>query len=314
MNKEQIESIFKYHNVATVKSIEKIEIGFSNDVYSINDDFILKVCKDHRYEERFKKEVFLYNFLKEELPIPQVKVYDESKSLCVYLYIIYPKIRGVNLYSKWHLMNNAERKNIIGEICTTLKIINKASTKKFADKFGLNSNLNWEKVIVGKIHESLSNLESRDILSKESIHSIKAFVSKNSFALSEQDVKIVYWDIHFDNVIIEENKLVGLIDFERTELCSIDFVLDVVKRMMDHPKKYVSAEFEKFAVKEDYQNLMTWYKEFYPELFSFKNLDLRLALYSIEHNLSTLIGWPEDKKLEENILNIIQPEETISHD
>jgi hypothetical protein len=90
-------------------------------------------------------------------------------------------------------------------------------------------------------------------------------------------------------------------------LASIDFVLDVVKRMVDYPKKYASARNEKFAIKKDYKELMKWYKEFYPELFEFKNLDLRLNLYSIEHDLDTLIGWPKAEKLKEIILNIVNP-------
>jgi hypothetical protein len=46
MDKKTVEKIFKEHNLGDVKKIQKIEIGFTNKVYIINDKFILKVCED----------------------------------------------------------------------------------------------------------------------------------------------------------------------------------------------------------------------------------------------------------------------------
>jgi predicted Ser/Thr protein kinase len=124
MDKDTITSIFEFHQNGIVNSIEKVEIGFSNEVYSINDNFILKVCKDTQNEKRFEIESFFYQLFKGKLPTPEIKVYDKSKRLCDYNFMIYPKIQGLNLYSKWHLLNTDERKNIIREICDVLRIDN----------------------------------------------------------------------------------------------------------------------------------------------------------------------------------------------
>jgi hypothetical protein len=62
--------------------------------------------------------------------------------------------------------------------------------------------------------------------------------------------------------------------------------------MVEHPTKYMSEEFEKFAKKEDYIHLLGRFHEFYPELFEFKNIDKRLDLYSIEYDLHTLLDRP----------------------
>ena len=50
--------------------------------------------------------------------------------------------------------------------------------------------------------------------------------------------------------------IVGILDFERTEVSSIDFILDIIKRIVEYPKKYMSEKFEKFAKKEDYAHLL----------------------------------------------------------
>lgn len=306
MDKKIIEKIFTENNIGEVKSIKKIEVGFTNKVYSINDDFILKVCEDEENEENFEKEVFFYDLFKDKIPVPKVIFYDNSKQIYNKFFIIYPKIQGDNLYAKWHLMNNDERKSIIKQLCEFLKIINKADYKKFVEKFKISNPINWKKSIESKIQKSLQELKTRETLSKEFVYKIQKFVDENKYVLDEQKISLVYWDAHFDNILVKDNKIVGILDFERTELASIDFVLDIIKRMMNYPKKYMSEESEKFAKKEDYENLLDWFQEFYPEIFNFKELEKRLDLYCIEHDLKDLIGWPNVIELKQQLAAIVK--------
>jgi len=306
MDKKIIEKIFTENNLGEIKSIKKIEVGFTNKVYSINDDFILKVCEDKTNEENFEKEVFFYDFFKDKIPVPKVIFYDNSKSIYNKFFIIYPKIQGDNLYAKWHLMSNNERKDIIGQLCDFLKVINNADYSKFVEKFKISNTINWKKSIESKIQKSLQELKTRKILSEEFVKKIQKFVENNKSVLDEQKISLVYWDAHFDNILVKDNKVIGILDFERTELASIDFVLDILKRMMNYPKKYMSEESEKFAKKEDYKNLLDWFQEFYPELFDFKELEKRLDLYDIESNLKGLIGWPNVIELKQQLAIIVK--------
>ena len=116
---------------------------------------------------------------------------------------------------------------------------------------------------------------------------------------------LVYWDAHFDNILVSNNKIVGLLDFERTKLASVDFVLDIVSRMVSQPKKYMSKSGEKYAKKKDYAKLLVWYEEFYPELFMFDNLDKRLLLYSIGHDLAELLDWPKSESIKKKLMKSI---------
>ena len=306
MDQKIIKNIFKKYNLGAVKSVKKIDIGFTNKVYSINNKFILKVCADENNEENFKKEVYFYDFLKNKILVPEIKVFDKSKDIYERYFMIYLKIEGDNLYSKWHLLNNDERRNILKQLCSILKIINKSPYKKFAKKFKINSSMNWHDKIINKIQNSLKDIEKNKLLSSEFIHVIKKFVKNNHNVLKEQKMALVYWDAHFDNILIQDTKIVGMLDFEKTEISSIDFVLDIIKRMVEYPKKYMSEKSEKFAKKEDYAQLLDWFCEFYSGLFNFKNLDKRLDLYSIEYNLENLILYPNAKEIKQTIAKIIK--------
>ncbi|KKP37800.1 MAG: hypothetical protein UR28_C0026G0006 [Candidatus Peregrinibacteria bacterium GW2011_GWF2_33_10] len=306
MEKKIVEKIFTEHGLDKVESIANIEIGFTNKVYLINDAFILKVCEDESNEQKFEVEVFFYNFFKDKIPVPIIKVFDKSKSIYGKFFMIYPKIEGDNLYSKWHLLSNEQRKIIIKQLCDILKVINKSPYDEFLQKFDINFSDNWHDKILNQIQNSLKTIEEKKLLSPEFIKVIMKFIDDNHHVLKEQKLALVYWDAHFDNILVQDNKIVGLLDFERTEVSSLDFVLDIVKRMVEYPKKYMSEKFEKFAKKEDYIHLLNWFQEFYPELFKFENLDKRLDLYAVEHDLDTLIWYPNSVEVKQMIAKTVK--------
>ena len=306
MEQKIVEKIFQEHGLGKVKSVKKIEIGFTNIIYLINDKFILKVCEDESNEEKFEIEIFFYNFFKDKIPIPKISVFDKSKTIYGKFFMIYPKIEGDNLYSKWHLLSNDEKKNIIKQLCDILRIINKSPYDEFKQKFKINFSDNWHDKILNQIKKSLNKIEQKKLLSPKFIQVIRKFVDDNHHVLKEQKLALVYWDSHFDNILVQDTKIVGILDFERTEVSSIDFILDIVKRMVEYPKKYMSEKFEKFAKKEDYVHLLDWFQEFYPELFDFKNLDKRLDLYAVEHDLDTLIRYPNSKEVKQMIAKTVK--------
>ena len=305
MDEKIIKQIFLQNKLEDVKSVKEIKIGFTNKVYSVNNRFILKVCKDLNNEKKFEREYFLYDFFKDKIPVPKIIVRDFSKDTYSKFFVIYPKVQGDNLYSKWHLLNNDERKSIIMQLCDSLKIINKSPYERFVKKFKLNSSVNWHDRILAQIQNSLRKAKNKRLISLEFIQAIKNFVEANHDVLTEQKLALVYWDIHFDNILIKKNKIVGILDFERCEVSSIDFILNIVRIMVDHPKKYMAEDSEKFAKKKDYSQLLVWFREFYPELFEFKNLDKRLDLYALEYHLATLLDWPDSKEVKQMIAKII---------
>lgn len=287
MKQETIQQIFLNHNLGKINKIEKIAIGFTNKIYSIDDKYILKVYDN---QKNFQREICFYDFFKDQLAVPKIIVHQEN-------YLIYHKIKGDNLYSKWHLMNTKQRKSIVKQLCNSLKIINQAPHQ--------GAEINWQEHILEKINTSLNKIKQKKTISLDFIQAIEKFVFENKHVLIEQKLALVYWDAHFDNILVQDNKIVGVLDFERTQQSSIDFGLDIIKRMQEYPKKYMSEESEKFCQAKDYANLLEWFKEFYPELFNFKNLNRRLDLYAIEHDLNTLLDWPDSDEVKQMIVKTI---------
>ena len=45
--------------------VEKINVGFTNTIYNINDSFIVKICTNSNNENEFQKEINCYKILYE---------------------------------------------------------------------------------------------------------------------------------------------------------------------------------------------------------------------------------------------------------
>lgn len=301
LGKEVVDKIFNHHKLGAISNIRKLDVGFCNDVYSIDEKYILKVNKPTEDEVNLEKEAFFCDLFKNRLPAAEVLVFDNSKKILNNFFIIYHQIPGDNLYNKWHLFDNEQRHDIIKQICVFLKEINNTPAGSYIKRFNVNTNISWEDYIYTKINGWLEKFEKNKVLSDGVINGVRIFCKENRGVLSETKMALTYFDAHFDNFIVKDDKIVGMLDFERTDWLSIDYVLDLVDRMVKEPKKYASEEAENYVRDEDYKDLLVMYKECYPELFGFKDFDKRLVIYNVEHYLSDIFYFPKIKSLREGL-------------
>lgn len=303
LTNNDIKSIFKNSGLATPIEIKKINVGFSNDVFSINEKYVLKSAKaeENNYLER---EIYLCNLLKDKLPTAKIVYFNTTKQFIDRAFVIYEKVQGENLYLKWHEYSELEKRNIIKDICDFLKIINDVPYEDYAVRFDINTSLNWQDMVMSKINEYLSVIKDKHILEVSLITKVETFIEQNKAVLDEEKIALTYYDPHFDNFIVRGKKIVAMLDFERCDVFSIDFVLDLVQRMVLEPKKYASEHAENLIVVEDYAKLMDWYKEFYPELFDFTDMDTRIALYSIAYDLKERIMFTNIES-KQRLMNVV---------
>lgn len=82
--------------------IEKINVGFTNTIYKINDSFIIKICTNSDNENNFTKEIKFYKANEDNDLIPKLYYSSVDKQDIPYFYEIIEKVDGVSLYNVWH--------------------------------------------------------------------------------------------------------------------------------------------------------------------------------------------------------------------
>jgi aminoglycoside phosphotransferase (APT) family kinase protein len=277
-------------------SIRKIGIGFSNHIYSIDDRYILKVGKSEEDDEPLRREIHLCRLLGDRVPAPKIAASGSSDALIGRTFVIYHKIAGENLYGRWHLFDDLQRRDLTRQICGILRSINEAPYRGFVEAFGIDGTQSWCDRMCASINGYLEKTHAQGFLSPEMIAKTRCFLERNADVLRYEKKALTHCDPHFDNLLVSGEEIVGIVDFEGTDVMSIDYVLDLVARMVRQPRKYASEQSEPFVKAEDYAKLLHWYEEFYPEAFAFPDLDRRLAIYAVEHSVEEIFYYPRGEE------------------
>jgi|LGVF01.2.fsa_nt_gb serine/threonine protein kinase len=291
-----IEKILNSHNVE-FNNIEKVEIGFTNDVYFIDDKFVLKLLKPNTKRKKILKEIDFYKTFNHFEFIPKLAfsgVMDESD------YLIIEKLNTKSLYEFWHLINSEQRDKLVVDIVNIMKSIHNTQYKEFAKRNNIAVE-SWEARWIRGIGKNISYMESMDVDTSrlEELKTICPIIFK------QEKMVLVHNDLHFDNLLLDNNNNLKLIDFDRVLEASSDYEFVIFDYMCIRPSKFASEETEVFTKLEDYIDIMPKVKKLYPEIFDYEYFDERQTIYKLTYELGNAYEIEDSKKRNETITNII---------
>lgn len=273
-------------------SVEKINIGFTNTLYSVNDTYIIKICTDINNEEKFKKEISFYETNKDNTLIPKLYYFSTDKKDVPYYYEIMEKVEGVSLYHVWHTYTEKQREDIIRQLCDAMKQIHNNKGESY----------DWVKEIESQFISLYNIAKEKNIINEEESQLLNQAYSYFEKYLQSSEFVLVHNDLHFDNIFFNDEKI-KIIDFERAIYAPRDFELDILYRMIRKPWKYASEQTEEYIDISQYSNIMAYIKKYYPELINIPNLYERLAIYDIIYFLKHYVQYPEYEDLKEDVLS-----------
>lgn len=272
-------------------TIEKINVGFTNTIYKINDCFIVKICTNSSNESNFKKEIEFYNANKANVIIPKLYYSNTEKLDIPYYYEIIEKVEGVTLYNVWHTFSEVEREDVIKQLCEAMKSMHSNKREGY----------NWQDYLNNRFVSLFNKAKEGKILNDEEINIIEKAQGCFEQYLESNEFVLIHNDLHFDNIFINNGRI-KIIDFERAIYAPKDFELDILYRMIRKPWKFASEETEEYTNEKDYSNIMTYIAKYYPELINVDNLYKRLAIYDMIYFLEQYVEHPEYEDLKEDVL------------
>lgn len=271
--------------------IEKINVGFTNTIYKINDSFIIKICTNSDNENNFTKEIEFYKANEDNDLIPKLYYSSVDKQDIPYFYEIIEKVDGVSLYNVWHTFSEEEREDVIKQLCEAMKQMHSNASSAY----------DWIEDIKKQFSSLYTKANALNIFNEEEQKLLNYAFSKFEKYLESDDFVLIHNDLHFDNIFINDGKI-KIIDFERSMFAPRDFELDILYRMIRKPWKFASEETEQYTDSSHYSNIMIYIEKYYPELVNVSNLYQRLAVYDIVYFLEQLVKHPELEELKNDVI------------
>lgn len=270
---------------------KRINIGFTNVIYSVDDKFIVKICTKESKEAGFLKETEFYCAHNDMDCIPHLYFCDTTKSAMPYCYEILEKLEGVPLYNVWHTFNDEQRRNIIRQLCEFLKKLHSFPAPAY----------DWTEYNKSIFTPLFEKAKADRLFTDEEISLLEKCCSLFDNYLPSDNFVMVHNDLHFDNIIYHNGKI-KLIDFERSLPAPCDFELDILWRMVRKPWKFANGDIEQFTHPDQYKDIMGYIEEFYPQLVSHPYLHQRLGIYDMIYFLRQYVSAPQYEDLKEAVL------------
>ena len=274
-----------------IKKLEEVNAGFNNSIFNVNDIFIIKVCTNTEKEKQFDTESNFYKSNQNNENIPILYKFDKSKSVIPYVYEIMEKVNGKTVYYHWYKMDEQERETLIQKIVQVLQKIHHKTYPKYS----------WSDYIKDKIISSFN--QTLDMFSKEEQSLILKSLDKYDEILSDNKFSLIHNDLHFDNILIDNNQNVKLIDFNDSIIAPFDYDLRLLYMSAETPWKWANIEMDPYQKPEDYKHLFEYIKKYYKELNNVKYLDERMLVYRILDDFKLLPRFRETEAKDRILLN-----------
>lgn len=269
--------------------VVEINAGFNNDIFNVDDKYIIKVCANITKECEFNVEANFYKENSNYKYIPKLYRYDYTKNAVPFVYEIIEKVPGKSLYYYWYKMSEKQREITIKNLVNVLKNIHKEKKVKFDWLSDFKNDL----IKYYEIVKSRFNIQEQ-ILISNTINSIDKFFQNNKIVL-------IHNDLHFDNIIKNEKSLF-LIDFNDAKYAPFDYDLRLLFMYKDAPWKWANIEMDPFQKPEDYKNIVVYLKKYYNELNSVDYIMERMTIYKLENDLNLFTRF-NTKELRDNIIS-----------
>ncbi|WBW98822.1 aminoglycoside phosphotransferase family protein [Oceanirhabdus sp. W0125-5] len=259
IDKEEVQEIFyKYDSKLEVINYILIPEGLSTSNYIIeiknsSKKFLLKIYPEGRGNSEI--EVASYNYIKEYVNVPNIYLFDESKTIYNKPYVIMEYINGITL--KEYIINNKKfPDNIAYDIGRILALIHKREYKEMGL---LDKNLDIAKSLipVANLHEYYLNGVAGTHIDSKIKNEILEFIDESTEMLKELERTYVYshGDFYPSNILIEnKGNSLWVIDFEYSLSAPIYYDIGKFFRQREEIDKYIE--------KSTYENFINGYNTY----------------------------------------------------
>lgn len=226
---EQLNNTLHHISGCRAAAIVELSDGWANSVYELQLEdgrsWIMKVSpptstKLMRYEyELMKTEVSAMELLQQaaQIPVPKVLAFDRSRSLLDGEIVIMEKLQGESYSKLKKALTIEERSEIerqLGYYAVLLHGIKAASFGPLCAPH--ETNVSWRDVFLMMINSVLDDGEDAQLPLPLPYQELRDLLYSNTICMNEvTEPSLIHWDLWDGNVLVQEGKITGIIDFER---------------------------------------------------------------------------------------------------
>jgi aminoglycoside phosphotransferase (APT) family kinase protein len=283
-----VERLFARHGLDPVRTVERLAGGQINAAYLVNGEWVLRVRPAGKDEAAFRKEEALFQRLRGRLPVPEIVALDASRTILPAACLICRRLPGESLGRAWVSAGARQRAWLLAQLVELLRALHAETFPACGDLPGgeLQPAASWCDYLQARLRRRLERIRALPGAPGGLLDAIEAFARRAAPALAAAAPRLVHRDLHFGNILVEGDRITGLLDFEAAVAGPPDYELDQLARFLRWPAMFLT---ELPGVEATaFRGVWSGLRRAYPELFQAPQLETRLAVCAVEYDLGPL--------------------------
>lgn len=233
--REAINEIMKKLNLGSAEKVIFDDQGWVNVTTFVNDDLVIRFNARDTQLPKFHREKVAFNLLKDIVPVPELLVFDDSKVMVPYDYMICKKIAGKNLEQNWSSLSE-ENGNILafqaGQLLAKIHAISIDSFGEISSSGPFLKTKRWVDYLRHILSYHLGEATELKLFNLDvNKKFLDLFESKADLFDSVALPKLIHGDFHFGNLLFSGKNITGVLDFEWS--CAGDPLFDICNNLRD---------------------------------------------------------------------------------
>ncbi|PYE47494.1 aminoglycoside phosphotransferase family protein [Paenibacillus barcinonensis] len=230
LSQAQLNEIVRHHLAAQIQSCEELIDGWANQAYNIKlsggENIVLKIAPSAATQmmrceqDLMTAEVQALRLVAKlgDVPVPKVLVYDDSLTKAPAPYFIMEFMSGVPYNQIKAQLTQEEQDGVEQQLGVYNRRINEIKGEQFGYFSGKDrQRATWREAFLMLMEDMLADGEAAEVEIGMNYDALRRLIEGKSDALDEvTESVLISWDLWDGNVLVQDNQITGIIDFERS--------------------------------------------------------------------------------------------------
>lgn len=256
--------------------------AFTNDVWAVGDR-VIRISRAPGFAlARERRVIATARRAAPSLPLPSVLHYGRNTAM---EWLVERRLPGCPLMAAWSTLEERRRCETVASLARQLRDLHRRTARPSRGAFP-------RRVLQG-LRRRVRDLAEMPGVAPWLAGVVMARAEEWIGAFGDEEpLVLVHNDLQFNNVLVDETGIGGIVDWGRARWGPPDLELDILLRFVRYPWLFAAEGAEEAVRRQDFGRVPAWMGVGYPELFAHARLTDRLRLYALSYDLRQLLRHP----------------------
>ena len=256
----------------------------------VGDEYVVRLNNNGQFRDAYRHEATVVNLLADsEVPHARILAHGDGPDGP---WSISERLPGRTLYDAWPAADSHTRQVIIESLGSALRALHRVPVPAdllppwLADALVGKS---WPAFHPPVVSAALQQVEAARRLpghDARQLADVADWIQERLALFAADEPVLVHGDLHGSNVIVDQGRVTGLIDFAEALAQPADVELDTILRWCAKAREYPPTPDEQGLDEATLTEIPGWLHGAYPELFEREHLRERLNFYDMHRELA----------------------------